>query len=72
MKCSVFLPAKSAEIHAFLNKQHFYKQQQVEIGKNQAKTKQHPEDIAELCCLKIISFLHPRYHPKIIRTYSKK
>ena len=30
-------------IHAFFNKQHFYKQRQVKIDKNQAKAKQHPE-----------------------------
>ena len=31
-------------VHAFfLYKQHFYKQRQAEIGKNQAKAKQHPE-----------------------------
>ena len=28
-------------IRAFLYKQHFYKQHQAEIGKNQANTKQH-------------------------------
>ena len=34
------------------------------LAKNKAKAKQHPE--AELWCLKIIRFLHSRYQPKII------
>ena len=32
-----------AEVHAFFYKQHFYKQRQAEIGKNQANTKKHSE-----------------------------
>ena len=48
-------------IHAFSYKEHFY----VEIAKNQ-----HPEVSIilglNLCYLKTIRFLHPRYHSKII------
>ena len=31
------------EVHAFFYEQHFYKQRQVDISKNQAKAKQHPQ-----------------------------
>ena len=48
----------------FFYKQQFYKQCQAEISKKQAKTNQHPE--AENWKLKIIRFLHPHYHLKII------
>ena len=51
-------------IHAFY-KQHFYKQRQAEIGK---KIKHKLSNTLRLNFryLKIIRFLHPRYHPKII------
>ena len=51
-------------VHAFFNEKHFYKQRQAEIGK---KIKQMLSNTPRLnfCYLKIILFLHPRYHPKI-------
>ena len=52
-------------MYAFFYKQHFYKQRQAEIGK---KIKQKLSNTLRLnfCYLKIIRFLYPRYHPKII------
>ena len=50
-------------------RQQFYKQHQAEIGekkkkkKAKAKAKQHPE--VNFCYLKIVQFLHPRFHTKI-------
>ena len=50
-------------------RQQFYKQHQAEIGKkkkkkkSKAKAKQYPE--VNFCYLKIIQFLHPRFHTKI-------
>ena len=51
--------------YAFLYKQHFYKQHQAEIGK---KIEQRLSNTLRLnfCYLKIICFLHPRYHPKTL------
>ena len=51
-------------------KQHFYKQRQAEIGKNQVNAKQHPE--AEL--LPFENFPHSSYtlSSKNNRTYSEK
>ena len=48
-----------------LIKQHFYIQRQAEIAK---KIKQNLSNTLRLnfCCLKIIHFLQPRYHQKII------
>ena len=46
----------------FLYKQHFHKQRQAEIAKNEANAKQHPE--AGL--LLFIHIFHQHYHPKII------
>ena len=43
---------------------YFISNARLKFAKNQAKAKQHLD--AELCNLKIIRFLHPRYHPKII------
>ena len=47
------------------NKQHFYKQQQAEIGK---KIKQKLSNTLRMTFryFKIIRFLHPHYHSKII------
>ena len=52
------------EIHAFFNKQHFYKQRQAEIGKN----KQMLSNTLRLnfSYFKIIHILRPRYHTKVI------
>ena len=52
-------------VYAFLYTQHFYKQRQAEVGK---KIEQRLSNTLKLnfCYLKIIFFLHPRYHPKII------
>ena len=51
-------------VHAFFNEKHFHKQRQAEIGE---KIKQMLSNTPRLnfCYLKIIRFLHPRYHPKI-------
>ena len=43
------------QLHAFFYKQHFYKQHQAEILKNQAKAKQHSD--AELLILIFIYFI---------------
>ena len=51
-------------------KQHFYKQGQTEIGKNQAKAKQHPED--ELLLFKNYSLSSSTLSSKNKRRYSKK
>ena len=57
--------------HAFFYKQHFYKQQQTEIGKkNQVKAKYHPE--AELLLLENYLLFSSRHHPKIIGHILKK
>ena len=53
----------------YLYKEHFYKQRQAEIGKNQANGKQHSE--AEPYYLKIFHILHPCYQPKIIGRIQK-
>ena len=49
----------------FFCKQHFYKQRQVEIGKKFKQKLGHTLKL-NFCYLKIIPFLHPCYHPKII------
>ena len=51
-------------IHAFLYKQHFYKQRQAEIGKKKKlkKAQKYPRSNF----LKIIRCLRPRCHPKTI------
>ena len=51
-------------------KQHFYKQHQAEIDKNQAKAKQHTE--AELLRFKNYSHTSSTLSSKNNRTYSKK
>ena len=52
------------EIHAFFNRQHFYKQRQAEIGKN----KQMLSNTLRLnfSYFKIIHILRPRYHTKVM------
>ena len=54
----------------YFYKQHFYKQRQAGICK---KNKQKLSNTLKLnyCYLKIIRFLHPRYHPKIIGSILK-
>ena len=49
----------------FFYKQHFYEQCQVENGKKSSKIKLGSTLRLNFCFLKIIRFLHPRYHPKI-------
>ena len=48
----------------------FISKARLKLAKNQAKTKQHPG--ADFCYLKIIHFLYPRYHPRIIEDILKK
>ena len=58
-------------LHALFYKQHFYKQRRVETGK---KIKQKLSNTLRLnlSYLKIIRFLYPLYHPKIIGDIQKK
>ena len=57
--------------HAFLYKQHLYKQHQAEIGKkNQAKAEQHPE--AELLLSENYLLSSSALSSKFKRAYSKK
>ena len=58
------------KLHDFLYKQHFYKQRQAEIAKNQANAKQHPE--AELLLFKYYSHSSSTLSSRNNRTYSKK
>ena len=53
----------------FLYKQHFYKQRQAEIGKDQAKAKQHPE--TELLLFENYLLSTPTLSSKNNRRYSK-
>ena len=57
-------------MHTFFYKQHFYKQRQAEINK---KNKQKLSNTLRLNFpyLKIIRFLHSRYHPKIVEDILK-
>ena len=48
-------------------KQHFYKQRQTKLTKNQAKAKQHLE--TELLLFENYSLSFHRYHPKMVRGY---
>ena len=50
-------------------KQHFYKQCQAQMAKNQTKAKQHPE--TELLQFENYSFSSSSYHPKIIEDILK-
>ena len=54
----------------FFYKQHFYKQRQVAIGKNQASTNQNPE--TELLLFKNYSHSSSTLSSKNNMTYSKK
>ena len=49
-------------LHAFFYKHHFYKQRRTEIAKKSSNTLRQ-----NFGYLKIIHFLHSRYHAKIIR-----
>ena len=57
-------------VHTYFYKQHFIKQSQTEIGK---KINQKLSNTLRLtvCYLKIIRFLHPSYHPKILGDFPK-
>ena len=55
----------------FFYKQHFYKQHQADIGKKKIKQKLSDTLWLNIWFLKIIRFLHPRYHPKIVRNILK-
>ena len=57
-------------MHAFLYKQHFSKQRQAKIGKNQAKPTQHPE--TELLLLGNYSLSSPTLSSRNNRRYSQK
>ena len=61
------------QLHAVFNKQHFYKQRQAEIGKNKQKLSITLR--LNFRYQKIICFLHPCYHPKmlgdIVKNYKK-
>ena len=60
---------KSVHIHAFLYKQHFYKQRQAEIGKK-SNAKQHPE--TERLLFENYSQSSSTLSSKNNRTYPKK
>ena len=57
-------------LYTLVYKQHFYKQHQAEIGKNQANAKQHPE--AERLTFENFSHSSSTLSSKKNRTYSKK
>ena len=59
------LESRQPEVHAFFISNTFISTVRMKLAKNQAKTKQHPEK--EFCYLKIVRFVHPRSHAKIIR-----
>ena len=56
---------KLKRLHAFLYKQHFNKQRQAEIGKKSSKKLSNTLRLS-FCCLRIIRFPRPCYHPKTI------
>ena len=56
--------------YTFFYKQQFYKKRQAEIGKNQAKAKQHPE--AELLLIENYSLSSSTLSSKNNRRFSKK
>ena len=70
-KSSSFLKVLQGVIYT-LHKQNFYKEHQIETDIKNQKIKQKLSNTLRLnfCYLKIIRFLHSRYHPKINRTYS--
>ena len=51
--------------YTLFQKQYFYKQRQAKISKNSSKSSATPWGWT-FAYLKIISFFHPRYHPKVI------
>ena len=53
----------------FLISNTFISNTKLQLEKNQAKTKQHPE--AELLLFEIIGFYHPSYLPKIAESILK-
>ena len=57
-------------IYIYQHKQHFYKQRQAKIGRNQEKAEQHPE--AELLVLENYSFSSFSLSCKINMIYSEK
>ena len=61
-------------IHAFLNKQHFYKQQPVlKLAKNQEKAKQHPEaELLQFESSSMLSISSSMLSSKTYMRYSKK
>ena len=64
MEFEALLACWRTGIHAFFNKQHFYKQRPSEIGKSQAKAKKHAE--TELQLFENYSLFHPLCHLKIM------
>ena len=68
--CNFRSGTQCLKIHAFFNKQHFWKQHHAEIGK---KIKKMLNNILRLnfSYLKIIHILHPSYHSKIIKNIAK-
>ena len=73
MKVAIIKPLKfrnSERLHPLFISDIFISNARLNLAKNQAYAKQHPE--TELFCyLKIIHILHPRYRPKIRRNILK-